>query len=168
MRIGHRDVKAAHRARGRLPHPTRRALEIAQLSIPQVDPERAEFPLEIPPTVLVPDRDDPRILAWAWHDHRQALDAARLADRRGLEAASRLPLDGVPIAIKDIIDTAGMPTEIGSPIHRGRVPDRDAFVVERTIWGLPLGLGRNLKPPAKLRDAPQVLPVPATVWPPLS
>ena len=77
------------------------------------------------------DRDDPRILAWAWHDHRQALDAARLADRRGLEAASRLPLDGVPIAIKDIIDTAGMPTEIGSPIHRGRVPDRDAFVVER-------------------------------------
>ena len=76
-------------------------------------------------------RDDGHIQAWAWHDPRQALDAARLADQRGLGAASRLPLDGVPIAIKDIIDTVGIPTEIGSPIYRGRVPDRDAYVVER-------------------------------------
>ena len=76
-------------------------------------------------------RDDGHIQAWAWHDPRQALDAARLADQHGLGAPSRLPLDGVPIAIKDIIDTAGIPTEIGSPIYRGRVPDRDAYVVER-------------------------------------
>ncbi len=77
------------------------------------------------------ERYDQDIQAWAWYDPRQALDAARLADKHARNAASRLPLGGVPIAIKDIIDTAGMPTEIGSPIFRGRVPDRDAFVVER-------------------------------------
>ena len=77
------------------------------------------------------ERYDQDMQAWAWYDPRQALDAARLADKHARNAASRLPLGGVPIAIKDIIDTAGMPTEIGSPIFRGRVPDRDAFVVER-------------------------------------
>ena len=46
-------------------------------------------------------------------------------------SAPHLPLGGIPIAIKDIIDTADMPTEIGSPIYQGRMPERDAFVVER-------------------------------------
>ena len=86
---------------------------------------------------------DGDIEAWAHYDPSQALDAARrsgmhartggprarAAPRRG--GLGPLPLGGIPIAIKDIIDTADMPTEIGSPIYRGRVPERDAFVVER-------------------------------------
>ena len=39
------------------------------------------------------------------------------------------PLHGVPIGIKDIIDTGDMPTENGSPLHAGRTPSRDAAVV---------------------------------------
>ncbi|MEM3858814.1 MAG: amidase [Candidatus Micrarchaeaceae archaeon] len=39
------------------------------------------------------------------------------------------PLYGLPVAVKDVIDTAGMPTEYGSPIFYGHVPDRDAAVV---------------------------------------
>ena len=39
------------------------------------------------------------------------------------------PLYGVPVAIKDIFDTADMPTEYGSPIYTGRTPSRDATVV---------------------------------------
>ena len=40
-------------------------------------------------------------------------------------------LHGVPVGLKDIIDTADMPTENGSVLHAGRTPSRDAAVVER-------------------------------------
>jgi Asp-tRNA(Asn)/Glu-tRNA(Gln) amidotransferase A subunit family amidase len=51
------------------------------------------------------------------------------------------PLSGIPVAIKDIIATADMPTTNGSPIYRDHIPTADAFVVERlrnlgaTIFG---------------------------------
>jgi amidase len=51
------------------------------------------------------------------------------------------PLSGIPVAIKDIIATADMPTTNGSPIYRDQIPAADAFVVERlrnlgaTIFG---------------------------------
>src|ERR1700682_1815207 len=51
------------------------------------------------------------------------------------------PLSGIPVAIKDIIATADMPTTNGSPVYKGVVPDADAWVVERlrnlgaTIFG---------------------------------
>ena len=41
------------------------------------------------------------------------------------------PLHGIPVGIKDIIDTAHVPTELGTPIHSGRIPFRDAWVVSR-------------------------------------
>ncbi len=74
---------------------------------------------------------DGDIEAWTHYAPRQALDAARRADMHAHKGAPRQPLGGIPIAIKDIIDTADMPTEIGSPIYKGRVPERDAYVVER-------------------------------------
>jgi hypothetical protein len=46
------------------------------------------------------------------------------APRAGLR-----PLHGVPVGLKDIIDTADMPTEDGTVLHAGRTPDRDAAVV---------------------------------------
>ena len=44
-------------------------------------------------------------------------------------AAHRAPLHGVPIGIKDIIDTSDMPTEMGSPIYRGHRAPADAACV---------------------------------------
>ena len=41
------------------------------------------------------------------------------------------PLSGVPVGVKDIFDTAGIPTGYGSPIFAGRVPDTTAVAVER-------------------------------------
>jgi amidase len=41
------------------------------------------------------------------------------------------PLHGIPIIIKDQVDTEGMPTTLGSVLFRDYYPDRDAFVVER-------------------------------------
>ena len=53
---------------------------------------------------------DARIEAWAFLDPDYALSQARAADQRRLSGQAIGPLHGVPIGIKDIIDTADMPT----------------------------------------------------------
>ncbi len=50
---------------------------------------------------------------------------------RDLPAPAGGPFGGLPFGVKDIIDTADMPTENGAAADRGRVPSRDAWVVER-------------------------------------
>ena len=65
------------------------------------------------------------VKAWAWLDPGHALTQARAADRAGRPGL----LAGLPVGIKDIIDTAGMPTEHGSPIYRGNRPFADAACV---------------------------------------
>ncbi|NKB56074.1 MAG: amidase [Alphaproteobacteria bacterium] len=59
---------------------------------------------------------------WAYFDRDAALAAARAADK----GPSRGILHGVPFALKDIIDTADMPTGHGSPIYDGYRPGWDA------------------------------------------
>ncbi|HUP94849.1 MAG TPA: amidase, partial [Burkholderiales bacterium] len=56
---------------------------------------------------------EPRVQAWAHLDLDRAMSAAEAAD----SSQPRGPLHGVPIAVKDIIDVAGMPTRYGSPIY---------------------------------------------------
>ena len=68
---------------------------------------------------------DPELHAWAFVDADLALAQARVRDgesRRG-------PLHGIPVGVKDIIDTGDMPTEYGSSIYRGFRPDRDQACV---------------------------------------
>jgi Asp-tRNA(Asn)/Glu-tRNA(Gln) amidotransferase A subunit family amidase len=72
---------------------------------------------------------DPRVEAWALLDPDHALAQARAADALRLSGQPIGALHGVPVAIKDIFDTADMPTEYGSPIYAGRTPSRDATVV---------------------------------------
>ena len=72
---------------------------------------------------------DPQVQAWAFLDPDHALAQARAADVLRLSGQPIGPLHGVPVAIKDIFDTADMPTEYGSPIYAGRTPSRDATVV---------------------------------------
>jgi len=60
-----------------------------------------------------------------------ALDAAKNAEAAVKPGARLGPLHGVPFTVKDGIDTAGVLTQRGSPIFRGRVPDADATVVAR-------------------------------------
>jgi Asp-tRNA(Asn)/Glu-tRNA(Gln) amidotransferase A subunit family amidase len=59
------------------------------------------------------------------------LAQARALDERRAERRTLGPLHGVPVAIKDIIDTADYPTELGSPIGVGRRPRHDASVVAK-------------------------------------
>jgi Asp-tRNA(Asn)/Glu-tRNA(Gln) amidotransferase A subunit family amidase len=74
---------------------------------------------------------DPRVEAWTFLDPELALAQAKAADEFRLSGQPVGPLHGVPVGIKDIIDTADMPTENGSVLHAGRTPSRDAAVITR-------------------------------------
>ena len=63
--------------------------------------------------------------AWQYLASEQALEHARKADR----SAALGPLHGVPIAVKDLIDTFDMPTALGSPLYTDRRPSWDAACV---------------------------------------
>ena len=74
------------------------------------------------------DTREHEIRAWASVDPELALREARALDRAGAPMRDG-PLFGVPIGVKDIIDTADLPTEMGSPIYRGYRPRTDAACV---------------------------------------
>jgi Asp-tRNA(Asn)/Glu-tRNA(Gln) amidotransferase A subunit family amidase len=78
--------------------------------------------------VRVVDKD---VEAWAFLDPELALEQAREADARRLSGQPVGALHGVPVGLKDIIDTCDMPTENGSVLHAGRTPARDAGVASR-------------------------------------
>ena len=61
---------------------------------------------------------EPVVRAWAYLDHDAALAAARACDKSVTDGL----LKGVPFGIKDIFDTADMPTGYGSPIYTGCRP----------------------------------------------
>lgn len=72
---------------------------------------------------------DADVLAWAYLDPDRILAAARAADDARGRGEALPPLSGIPVAIKDIIDTADAPTENGTAVFKGRRPDKDAAIV---------------------------------------
>lgn len=72
---------------------------------------------------------DPDIQAWAFLDPDYALEQARRCDAMHAAGLPMGPLHGVPVGLKDIIDTADMPTENGTVLHAGRRPSEDAAIV---------------------------------------
>ncbi len=72
---------------------------------------------------------DALVCAWVHVDAARALAAAREADGARIAGESLGPLHGVPVGIKDIFDTADMPTQCGSDLYRGRQPERDSAAV---------------------------------------
>jgi Asp-tRNA(Asn)/Glu-tRNA(Gln) amidotransferase A subunit family amidase len=73
---------------------------------------------------------EPDVQAWAYFDAKHGLAQAQRADEWRAAGKPLGPLHGVPVGIKDIIDTGDMPTEDGTPLHAGRNPWHDAKVVE--------------------------------------
>jgi Asp-tRNA(Asn)/Glu-tRNA(Gln) amidotransferase A subunit family amidase len=74
---------------------------------------------------------EPTIRAWACLDPEAALQQARDADRWRKKGRATGILHGVPVGLKDIVDTVDMPTERGTPIFGGRMAKADARMVER-------------------------------------
>jgi Asp-tRNA(Asn)/Glu-tRNA(Gln) amidotransferase A subunit family amidase len=77
------------------------------------------------------------VRAWVFIDPQLALKQARQCDREPPKSR----LHGIPIGVKDVIDTCDMPTEYGSPIYRGHRPVCDAACVAqiRELGGVILG-----------------------------
>jgi Asp-tRNA(Asn)/Glu-tRNA(Gln) amidotransferase A subunit family amidase len=69
--------------------------------------------------------------AFAWLDGARAMDCAEAADARQRAGAPPGLLHGLPIGVKDIMPTRGIPTERGSPIFRGDMPTASADVVDK-------------------------------------
>ncbi|MEA2245143.1 MAG: hypothetical protein QOD24_4699 [Solirubrobacteraceae bacterium] len=68
---------------------------------------------------------EPELHAWAQLDDEVALAQARERDAE----PSRGPMHGIPVGVKDVIDTADLPTGYGSPIYARHRPRRDADCV---------------------------------------
>jgi Asp-tRNA(Asn)/Glu-tRNA(Gln) amidotransferase A subunit family amidase len=74
---------------------------------------------------------EPEIRAFAWIDPEHVRAQARALDARRASGAPLGALHGLPVGLKDVIDTAGIPTANGCALDAGRVPATDAHVVAR-------------------------------------
>jgi amidase len=75
---------------------------------------------------------EPAVAAWEYLDPALAIAQARACDRLRRDGGEGGPLHGVPVGIKDICDTADMPTTYGSRAHLGHRPTIDAVCVTQT------------------------------------
>ena len=87
---------------------------------------------------------EPQVQAWQFLNEEHALAQARALDEQRRAGRPSGPLHGVPVGIKDIIDTADMPTEDGTPLHAGRTPERDAAVVSMLRQAGAVVLGKTV------------------------
>jgi Asp-tRNA(Asn)/Glu-tRNA(Gln) amidotransferase A subunit family amidase len=85
-----------------------------------------------------------KVQAFVHLDPEHALAQARERDAWRQMGRALGPLHGIPIAIKDIIDTEDYPTECGSPLLRGRKPHRDATVVSKLRSAGAIILGKTV------------------------
>ena len=73
----------------------------------------------------------------------RAREEARAAERAYRDGTARA-LEGLPLAVKDLFDTEGVPTSYGSPIFAGHVPDADAEAVRRARAAGAIVVGKTL------------------------
>lgn len=99
--------------RGRLAQGSLKAIDVAEAYLARIAEE------------------EPGIRAWAWHDPEFVRHQARALDAYRATGRPLGPLHGLPVGLKDIIDTAKIPTANGIAMDAGRVPEKDATIVSR-------------------------------------
>ena len=77
------------------------------------------------------DRIDGRVNSYITVCHEEARQAARTAEQEIVGGRYRGPLHGIPVAVKDQFDTAGIRTTYGSALEWDHVPNEDAVVVAK-------------------------------------
>lgn len=88
----------------------------------------------------IESRDD-QLQAWCNLDEELALKQARELDQ---ENSRRSPLHGIPVGVKDLIDTAELVTSYGSSIYKEHLPSKDAAIVERLKHAGAVILGKTV------------------------
>ena len=89
---------------------------------------------------------NPPINAVVAKDYDRALDSARAADETRRRDAPVGPLHGLPITVKDSLETAGLVTTSGSPELQSHVPAENAVAVQRVVEAGALVLGKTNSP----------------------
>lgn len=89
-------------------------------------------------------RLEPGILAWEHLDAERAMERAEEADAARKAGRAVGLLHGVALGIKDIIDVAGMPTTMGSPVYTGRMARKTAPAVQQLERAGSIVLGKTV------------------------
>ncbi|HXJ91025.1 MAG TPA: amidase [Candidatus Binatia bacterium] len=89
------------------------------------------------------ERLNPRLNAFITVMAGSSLTEARAAQQQIASGHWRGPLHGIPIAIKDLIDTAGVRTTSASALHKDRIPAEDAWVVRKLREAGAVIIGKN-------------------------
>ena len=98
------------------------------------------------------EKTDNQLKAWAYIDTEGAIASAKLLDEIRDSGRALGPLHGVPIGLKDIIDTADMPTEFGSLAFKGHQPSQDATIVSKLREAGAVILGKTVTTPFAFMD----------------
>ena len=109
--------------------------DLAKLSIREASDlirKKKVSPVELTTACLARiDRFNPSLNAFITITRESAMQQAREAESEVMRGKWRGPMHGVPIALKDLFDTAGVRTTAGSGVFKDRIPTEDAEVVRR-------------------------------------
>jgi Asp-tRNA(Asn)/Glu-tRNA(Gln) amidotransferase A subunit family amidase len=78
--------------------------------------------------------------AWEAVERLDSINRAQALDKLSRQS----PLHGIPIGVKDLIDTAALPTTYGSPIYRGHRPKKDAACLKNLVAAGGIVLGKTV------------------------
>ncbi len=92
---------------------------------------------------VIEDRE-PAVQAFAWFDADYAREQADRLDVFRRSGRPVGPLHGLPVALKDVIDTVKLPTEYGTAIESGRVPTANAWLVQQLKSAGAIILGKTV------------------------
>src|SRR5580692_8181188 len=92
------------------------------------------------------ERVNPAVNAVITLHAERATAAAAAADERAAAGADLPPLHGLPVAHKDLHETAGLLTTYGSPVRANYVPAEDALVIERMRQAGVITIGKTNVP----------------------
>lgn len=112
------------------------------------------------------DNVDGRLASYARVMPEHALAEARIADAEMGAGRYRGPLHGVPLGIKDLFWTKGIPTAAGTTIHRDFVPEEDATAVERLKQAGAIVLGKLEMTEGAYSDHHPAITPPRNPWDP--
>lgn len=107
---------------------------------------------------------DPGLKSYVTVMTEQALEDAKLADAEIAAGRARGPLHGVPLAVKDLLWTAGVPTTHGMPLHREFRPTEDATTVRRLREAGAVILGKLQQTEGAFADHHPRIPAPVNPW----